>query len=105
MASFTLAVGTPVFFGFVEEDQNGQPMVTPVAGTAAWSNTTPATGTLTPSPSGQSATYTPVAAGADTVNFTLTVGDETFSATAAITVAGAAQTLTAVQIVEIPALV
>jgi hypothetical protein len=105
MASFSVSMGTPVFFGYAEFDQLGNPMVTPVAGVPTWSNTTPATGTIAASSSGQSITYTPVAEGTDTVDFSLVVGSQTFSATADITVVAAAQVLTSVQIEQIAALV
>ena len=108
--AFTVVVGVSVFLGFDELDQTGRSMVIPVAGTTAWSNLTPATGTVTPSPTGQSATYTPIAPGVDVVTFTLTVtmadgSVGTFSDTATLTVQAAPQVLTSVTITEIPALV
>ena len=105
MAAFNVTVGTPVIFGFTEVDQNGTPLATPVAGTAVWSNSNSAAGTLAPSPSGQSATYTPVAPGTDTVTAVLTVGGQTFTATVTVNVAAAPQVLSGIVINEIPALV
>lgn len=108
MAAFSLTVDQPVFLGFSEFDQSGNPMAPPVAGAATWSNSTPGTGALTPSSTGQSATYNPTAAGSDVVTLTLVAGGQTFTATASITVAAVVpppQVLSSVQITQIPALV
>lgn len=101
MNPISLNVGSTIYLGFIEYDQNGHPMVTPVAGTAAWTNTTAATGTLTPSATGQSVNYVGVAAGTDTITLTLTVGAQTFTATVAIIVVAVVQALTSVQILQL----
>jgi hypothetical protein len=101
MNPISVNVGQTAYFGFLEYDQNGHPMATPVAGTAAWSNASAGTGTITPSATGQSASYVGVAAGTDTVTLVLTVGSQTFTATAAITVVAVAQVLTSIQLVQL----
>lgn len=101
MGTFNTTMGTPIFLGYVEDDQTGNPMMPQVAGTTTWSLATLALGTLTPSTTGQSATYTPGAVGTDTVDFKVVVGGATFSATATVVVSKAPQVLTSVQIVQI----
>lgn len=106
-AAFTLTIGLPIVLGFQSEDQNGIDFVTPPGATMAWAQTTPATGTLTPSASKMSAKYTPIAAGTDVVTFTLTVSGapgSPFTNTADITV-NAASFLDGVGIVQIPGVV
>lgn len=89
----------PLSIGFL--DQNGSPMaVTPVPDSPpTWSNSTAATGTLTPSADGLSASYAGVAAGTDTISLGVVVGGKTFAASIAVTVAAAAQVLTSVEII------
>lgn len=93
-------VGHTVSMSIVWLDQNGNPMLTtpvpdaPPAGT----DTTPSTGTLTVAPGGMTATELAIAAGTDTVDLSLSVGGEAFSASLGITVSAAAQVLTSVSI-------
>lgn len=92
-----------VFFGYEELDANQKLMDTPASGVTNWSNSTPSTGTIAVSASGQSISYTPVGAGTDTISFSFVVGSDTFAATADIIVLAAPQVLTSVNIVKIPA--
>ena len=82
-------------------DQNGQPMATTPTPDAVpvWTNSTPATDTLTVAGDGLSATDAAVGIGTDTVNLTLSVNGQSFTAALDINVAGAAQVLTSIQIV------
>lgn len=84
-------------------DQNGMVMaVTPTPDAApVWADTTPATETLTASPSGSSASVVGLAAGTDTVHLNLSVNGNVFSATLDVTVEPGVQreTLTSIRIV------
>ena len=100
MANVNVTVGHTVSMTLVFLDQNGNPMLTPVVPDAvpAWTDTTPATGTLTASADGLSATEVALAAGTDTVTVSLAVGGVSFSATQGIVVAAAPQVLTSIGI-------
>lgn len=93
-------VGHTVSMSIVWLDQNGNPMLTTPVPDAppAWTDTTPSTGTLTVAPGGMTATELAIAAGTDTVDLSLSVGGEAFSASLGITVSAAAQVLTSVSI-------
>lgn len=82
-------------------DQHGQPMATAPTPDAApaWTNSTPATETLTVAADGLSATALAVAAGIDTISVSLAVGGQSFSASLAVTVAPEPQVLTSIEIV------
>ena len=97
----TDTVGQTLPLSLVYLDQNGAPMATPPTPDSppSWSDTTPATETLTVAPDGMTATALAVAAGTDTVGVTVVVGGKTFSASLAVTVTPAPQVLTSVEIV------
>lgn len=98
MTDITLGQGLDLSLAFL--DQNGQPMtVTPVPDAAPiWSNSTPATETLTVSADGFTAQTASVAAGTDTITASATVGGATFSATLVVNVAAPPQVLTSIAI-------
>ncbi len=100
MSNIDVTVGHKVSMTLVFLDQNGNPMLTPVAPDAVptWSDTTPATGTLSAGADGLSASELAVAAGTDVVNVSLAVGGVAFAASLGITVAEAPQVLTSVSI-------
>jgi len=100
MANVIVNVGHTVSFTLVFLDQRGNPMLTTPAPDAApvWTDTTPATGTLTAGASGMTASELAVAAGADTVNVSLSVGGTEFKASIDLTVQEAPQTLTSIQV-------
>jgi hypothetical protein len=93
-------VGHTVTMSIAYLDANGNPMLTTPVPDAAptWTDTTPATGTLTVAPGGLTATELAIAAGTDLVNLSLTVGGVSFAATQGITATAAAQVLTSVAI-------
>ena len=101
--SVTVNVGHTVSFALVYLDQNGNPMLTAPTPDSppVWSDTTPATGTLTAAASGLTASELAIAAGTDTVNVTVTVGGKTFTASVDLAVAAAPQVLTTVGISSI----
>ena len=98
--NINVSVGHNVSMALVFLDQNGNPMLTPVAPDAppVWTDTTPATGTLTVGANGLSATELAIAAGTDVVNVALAVGGVQFAASLGITAQAAPQVLTSVQI-------
>ncbi len=100
MANVTVNVGHTVSFTLVYLDQNGNPMLTTPTPDAAptWTDTTPATGTLTVAGNGLTASELAVAAGSDTVSVALAVGGTSFSASIGVTVQEAAQVLTSISI-------
>ena len=67
-------------------------------GPPTWTDTTPATGTLTPAASGLTATELTTGVGADTATVSLAVGGTSFSASIDLTVQDVPQVLTSVQI-------
>lgn len=100
MSNVTVTVGHTVSFTLVYLDQNGNPMLTTPVPDAppTWSDTTPATGALTPAPSGLSATELANAVGTDTVSVSVVVGGNIFAASIDLTVEAVPQVLTSVQI-------
>lgn len=98
MADVNVVVGHTVSIKIGFLDQNGNPMLTPVVPDAvpAWTDTTPATGTLTESADGLSASEVAVAAGSDVVNVALAVGGVAFAASQGIVVSAAPQVLTSI---------
>lgn len=100
MNPVTVSIGHTVSCSLVFLDQNGNPMhTTPVPDAPpVWSDTTPATGTLTPAPDGLTASEVALAAGSDTISVALTVNGVAFSATVGVTVSPAPQVLTSVEI-------
>ena len=98
--SVTVTVGHTVSFSLVYLDQNGNPMLTAPVPDAApvWTDTTPATGTLTPAASGLTASELAIAAGTDTVNVAVAVGGKAFAASVDLAVHAAPQVLTTVGI-------
>lgn len=100
MSTVTVSVGHAVTCTLVFLDQNGNPMKSaPAPDTPpAWSDTTSATGTLTASPSGLSASEVAVAEGGDTISVDLKVGGVEFKASVDVVVTSAPQVLTSVGI-------
>ena len=100
MSNITVTVGHKVDFVLAFLDQHGNPMLTTPAPDAppVWTDTTSATGTLTASPSGLSASELAIAAGADTVSVSLMVGGVSFSASVDLTVQDEPQVLTSIGI-------
>lgn len=100
LSNVIVTVGHTVSFTLVFLDQNGNPMLTTPTADAppAWTDTTPATGTLTVAPSGLTASEAAMVVGSDTVNVALAVGGVAFAATIDLTVQAVPQVLTSVQI-------
>jgi hypothetical protein len=100
LSNVIVTVGHTVSFTLVFLDQNGNPMLTTPTPDAppSWSDTTPVTGTLTPAPSGLTATELANGVGTDTVNVSLMVGGTSFSASIDLTVQAVPQVLTSIQI-------
>jgi hypothetical protein len=100
MSTVNLNVGHTVSMSLVFLDQNGNPMlVTPTPDSApVWSDTTPATGTLTAASSGLTAQEVALAVGTDEVEVSVVVGGATFQATVDLNVQAAPQVLTSVAI-------
>lgn len=99
----TLAVGHKLEMQIAFLDQNGNPMLavqTP-DNAPTWSNSTPATETLTVAASGLTCEGMPLVPGTDTVSLTVSVGGVSFSATLDVTVTEAPQVLTSVAIVPV----
>ena len=98
--SASLNVGQSVPITITELDQNGHPLTSPVVPDSppAWSQSTPATGTLAVAADGMSAQYTGVAAGTDTIAATLIAGGNSYSAQVNVTVAAVAQVLTSIEL-------
>ena len=82
-------------------DQRGHPMLTPAIYDAepVWTNSTPATETLSVDAGGQAATGTPVAPGTDLVSVTFAIGGKEFSASLAVEVVDEPQVATSAVIV------
>lgn len=100
MANVNVTAGHTVVMALSFLDQNGNPMLTPVAPDAVpvWTDTTSATGTLTESADGLTASEAALAAGTDVVTVSLSVGGKAFTASLGITVTAAPQVLTSVGI-------
>jgi hypothetical protein len=98
--SVALSVGHKVTCTLTFMDQFGNPMlVTPVPDALpAWTDITPATGTLTAAPDGLSATEVAIAAGTDTISVALAVGGVAFKASVDLAVTAAPQVLTTIGI-------
>ena len=99
--ALTMNIGQSVALSIAYLDQNGQPMTvqpTPDA-PPTWTAGDPAVDTLTVAADGNSATDLALAAGADTLTLSVTVGGKTFGATLALTVVPPPQVLTSVEIV------
>lgn len=96
----TVNLGHKVECDFTVLDQNGNPMLTPVAldAPAAWSNTTPATETIVASPDGTTCEGTTVAVGTDTISLAFAIGGVAFAASVDVVVAAAPQVPTSVVI-------
>jgi hypothetical protein len=98
MSAVNLTVGHTASFALVFLDQNDNPMLTTPTPDSppAWTDTTPATGTLTASASGLTAQEVAVAVGTDEVDVTVIVGGVTFKASVDLNVQAAPQVLTSV---------
>ena len=96
----TLSIGHTLAMSLSFVDQHGNPMLTPVTPDSppVWSDTTPATETLAVAADSMSATGTPLAAGGDTVNVSVVVGGQTFTASLDVTVTPEAQVVSGVAI-------
>ena len=96
----TVSVGHKVNMAIAFFDQHGNPMLTTPAPDSppTWSDTNPAAGTLVTDPTGLTAVDTAIAEGSDTVNLTVVVGGQSFSASLDITVTPEPQVLSSVQI-------
>ena len=91
----TATVGQTITYAIGYLDTAGNPISpAPTPDSApSWTQTTPATDTLTASADGNSATALTLAAGTDSVTVTLSVGGVSFTASDAVTVTAAAQKL------------
>lgn len=100
MNPVTVSIGHTVNCSIVFLDQSGNPMlITPTPDAPpTWTDTTPATGTLTTVPGGLTATELAVAAGGDTITVSLAVAGVNFTASVPVIVSPAPQTLTSIQI-------
>jgi len=100
MTPVNVNVGHVVNCSLVFLDQNGNPMLTTPTPDAApvWTDTTPATGTLTAAAGGLTASEQIIAAGTDTINVSLSVGGTAFTASLPVVASAAPQVLTTVQI-------
>lgn len=94
----TVSVGHTVNCSLVFLDQNGNPMLVAPSPDSppSWSNSTPATETL--SPGGLTASALALAVGGDTISVSVSVGGVSFGATLGVTVTPAPQVLTSVSI-------
>lgn len=103
MNPVTFNVGHTDTMSIAYFDALGNPMLTPPMPDAppTWTDTTPATATLTAvGPSNLTATEVGIAAGSDTVTLSLSVGGVAFTATQVVNVTAAAQVLTSIGIVN-----
>lgn len=100
MADINATVGHTITYAIGYLDAQGNPMMTaPVPDSPpAWSNSTPATGTLVASADGMTAVETAVAPGSDIVSLSLVVGGVKFGATQGLIVVAPAQVLTSIAI-------
>lgn len=96
----TVSVGHKVTASLVFLDQNANPMlIAPTPDSPpTWTDSTPATGTLTAAADGLSATEIANTTGTDTISVSVSVGGTTFSATLGVTVTPAPQVLTSVDL-------
>jgi DMSO reductase anchor subunit len=97
----TLTIGHTLNLAIQELDQHGNPMLVPVVYDAApvWTNSSPATETLSVSSDGKTATGTPIAPGTDTVSLSVSIGGQVFTATLAVEVNAAPQVVSSIVIV------
>jgi len=95
-----VVVGKTIALEVVYQDQNGNPMLSPVAPDAApaWSNANPAGATLAAAADGLTCVATTVAPGVDTVGLSLNVGGQAFSASLAVEVDAPPQVLSSIAI-------
>lgn len=104
--AYTLDVGKTELFAIEFLDQNGQPMgPTPTPDSPpSWAQTDPSIQSLTSAPDGLTAQATGLAAGSDTIQLSLSVGGQSFTATVDATVNAVqpTQTLTSIGIVATP---
>jgi len=105
--AYTLDVGKTELFAIEFLDQDGKPMEktpTPDA-PPSWAQTDPSAESLTPAADGMTAQATGLAAGSDTIQLSLSVGGQSFTATVDATVNAVqpSQTLTSIGIVATPA--
>ncbi len=103
--AYEIAVGETESLSIEYLDQNGEPMVpTPTPDTPPeWAQTDDTVQDLVAAADGLTATAKGLAAGSDTVQLTVIVGDKTFTDTTEATVTAPAQILTSVRIVATPA--
>lgn len=104
--AYTLDVGKTVNLAIEYLDQNGQPMeLLPQRATPAWAQLDNTVQDLIASADGESATATGLKAGTDTVQVTVVVGGQTFTATmnAEVVEVVPTQTLTSIAIIATPA--
>jgi hypothetical protein len=101
MGSVTVSVGHTVDFAIAYLDQNGNPMLTTPTPDSppVWSDTTAATGTLTPAANGLTASELANAVGADSVSASVIVGGQTFTSSIDVDVEAEPQVLTSIAIV------
>lgn len=100
-----LSLGHNVECTLVVLDQNGNPMLTPVAFAAppVWSNTTPAVETIVPSADGLTCEGTLLTVGTDSITVTATLpgGTAPLTASVAVTVDPAPQVATSLSIAAV----
>ena len=98
--SVNVSIGHTVNMSISYLDQNGNPMLTPPTPDSppTWADTNSAAATLTVSGDGMTAADAAVAVGVDTVNLTVVVGGQSFSASLDVNVQAAPQVLTSVAI-------
>lgn len=105
--AYTLDVGKTELFAIEFLDQDGKPMdPTPRPDAPpSWAQTDPGVESLSPSPDGMNAQASGLAAGTDTIQLSLSVGGQSFTATVDATVNAVqpTQTLTSIGIVATPA--
>ncbi len=91
----TAIVGQTITYAIGYLDTAGNPMTSPPTpdSAPAWTQTDPATDTLTAAADGNSATALTLAAGTDSISVSLSVGGVSFTASDAVTVTAAAQKL------------
>lgn len=96
----TLSVGHTLTDSILFLDAVGNPMLTTVTPDSppTWTQSTPATETLTASADGLTFSGPAIAVGTDSVGLTVVVGGVTFSASQSVTVTAAPQVLTSVAI-------
>jgi hypothetical protein len=101
LMALNMTVGQSDSINMAFLDQNGQPMATNPTPDAVptWTNSTPATDTLTVAADGLSANDAAVAVGTDSITATLLVGGVSFSAQLDVNVTAPAQVFTSISLV------